>query len=110
MKITNQTRSQVLSLAHQLTKTANLDFSTAQKKAWACIRLKAALKESAAVSFSYVKKSTSEIRQAVGTTNAAHVPATLGTGKEKPATIVTYFDLESAGWRSFDAANICLAA
>lgn len=110
MKVTTAIRSKVLSLAHQLCKTAKLDFSTAQKKAWAVIRLKSAMQENEAVSFSYVKKSTSEIRPAVGTTNAAHVPATLGTGKEKPATIVTYFDLEAAGWRSFDAANICLAA
>ena len=110
MKVTTAIRSKVLSLAHQLCKTANLDFSTAQKKAWAVIRLKAAMQESAAVSFAYVKKSTGELRPAVGTTNAAHVPATLGTGKEKPATIVTYFDLTAAGWRSFDAANIALAA
>lgn len=110
MKITNQTRSQVLSLAHQLCKTANLDFSTAQRKAWACIRLKAALKENESVSFSYVKKSTSEIRPAVGTTKTGIVPATLGTGKEKPATIVAYFDLDANGWRSFGAENICLAA
>ena len=110
MKITSAVRSKVLSLAHKLCKSANLDFSTAQRKAWAVIRLKAAMQESAAVSFSYVKKSTGEIRPAVGTTKSDCVPVTLGTGKEKPATIVTYFDLDANGWRSFDAANISLAA
>ena len=110
MQITNQIRSKVLSLAHQLCKSANLDFSTAQRKAWAVIRLKAAMQESEAVAFSYVKKSTGELRPAIGTTKSGCVPATLGTGKEKPATIVTYFDKDAAGWRSFDAAYIVLAA
>ena len=110
MKVTNAIRSKVLSLAHQLCKTANLSFSVAQKKAWAVIRLKSAMQENEAVQFAYIKKSTGELRPAVGTTKSDIVPATLGTGKEKPATIVTYFDVEANGWRSFDAANIALAA
>ena len=110
MKVTSAIRSKVLTLAHQLCKTANLDFSVAQKKAWAVVRLKAAMQESEAVKFSYVKKSTGELRPALGTTKSGIAPMTNGTGKEKPATIVTYFDLDANGWRSFDAANIALAA
>lgn len=101
-----QIRRSVLTLAHQLRRSAGLTFGQAQKKAWAVIRLKIEMKKSEAVEFSFIKISTGEIRRAVGTLHPSIVPATKGTSKAKPAAIVTYFDLERQAWRSFKAENL----
>lgn len=70
-------------------------FSEALVYAWKVIKLQIALCLGV-VTFQY-KKIDGSIRTAVGTRD--NVPAIKGTGKPNH-TVLTYFDVEVAGWRS----------
>lgn len=102
-------QSKVASLANHLFYSTTLTQSAAWKKAWAVVKLKKAMAEKEAVEFTFIKKDGSE-RPATGTLAATVVPAIKGTGKAKPMGIVTYYDIERKGWRSFKAENIRIAA
>jgi hypothetical protein len=98
-------RSAVATLANHLYYSTTLNQSQAWKKAWAVVKLKKAMSEKEAVEFAFTKVSGEE-RRAVGTLHPSIVPATKGTGKQKPSHIVTYFDLDRNAWRSFRADSI----
>ncbi len=65
---------------------------------------------SGVVNFSFVKVSTGEVRAAVGTRDLANIPTEFhpkGTStKPETTNVVSYFDLDAAGWRSFDITNL----
>lgn len=62
------------------------------------------------VEFSFVKVSTGEVRAAKGTRELSNIPAEFhpkGTStKSETTNVVSYFDLGSQGWRSFDISNL----
>jgi len=61
------------------------------------------------ITFAYIKKSTGEKRIAHGTLNEAIAETKFqftGTGTPKPHDIITYFDLDKRGWRSFNLQNL----
>jgi hypothetical protein len=78
-------------------------FSEALVHAWKVIRLQLALCTQAFVRFRYTKVSDSSVRDAVGTLE--NVPATNG-GRTANYGILTYFDVEAAGWRSCRVENL----
>lgn len=53
------------------------------------------------VSFKFVKKDGT-IRKAKGTLAESIIPEIKGNGAEKPSSILTYYDVEKKGWRSFN--------
>lgn len=83
-----------MSLTNRLKAHKGMTFSQAQSLAWKVIHMEDAMKTTA-VSFSFVKKYTGEIRQAIGTMSS------LGPGN-KPFYQFCYFDLEVDAFRSFD--------
>jgi hypothetical protein len=62
------------------------------------------------VNFAFVKVSTNETRLAKGTRDLANIPVEFhpkGTStKPETTNVVSYFDLDSKGWRSFDVTNL----
>jgi hypothetical protein len=90
-------------LAHALRKEGET-FSSAQKRAWVTIRLKAEMIVKP-VSFFYRKKDGSE-RMAVGYFGAA--PATKGADKPGSPLVIKYFDTLANDWRSFRADRLIL--
>lgn len=100
MLVTNNTRSKVLTLAHQLRRTG-LSFASAQRKAWKVIRLKHEMKNGEA-EFTYTKKDGSK-RRAVGTLQTNYERK---TNRVYSPLYVRYFDLEKNGFRQFAAANL----
>lgn len=100
--------SKIAILANRLTYHTDLTKSEAWRKAWAAVRLQEAMQTSEKVEFSFVKVSTGEVRQAVGTLHPAIIPDVKGEGRIKPVNQITYFDLDRQQWRSFKAENLNL--
>lgn len=97
-------RTAITSLAHALRRTG-LSWAAAMKRAWATIKLRAAIADRA-TGFWYRKEDGTE-RYALGFNRVA--PAT----QSKPSTavsllVITYFDLLANDWRSFRADRLIL--
>lgn len=113
MKVTNQIRSKVLSLAHAMRQQQpNLDFGERQKQGWKVIRLFDGM-ENGVITFKF-KKLNGEIRTAKGTLNESLFNYFFKTGnRAKPLTTIPFFDLSldkngnAKGWRSFKADLVC---
>lgn len=84
-------------------QNSTLTFSHCLRTAWAVCKLQAAMK-TGAVEFSFLKIE-GETRLAVGTLDPSrfNYTAKTETKREKSPAIVTYFDLEKNGFRSFRA-------
>ena len=110
MKITDEIRSAIFSLAH-LTKSNHENFKKSLKKAWdfvkaqiaKVIKLKKQLRTQSVVSFSYTN-AKGKIRAAKGTLRTdlvvTHIKGT-GTKKKNPLQ-VRYWDLDRLAFRSFN--------
>lgn len=110
MKISIKTHgSQINHLAWGVKRRHNLTWKQAIAHAFKALRMKQEL-SNGVVNFSYVKVSTGEIRNASGTRDIANIPAAFhpkGTStKPETTNVVSYFDLDAQGWRSFDIANL----
>lgn len=75
-------------------------FGEALKAAWAKIKLESAL-NNGSQSFTFLKKN-GEIRTAIGESLSEKNYTIKHTGRKKPASIVTYFDLDKNAVRSFN--------
>ena len=96
-------RQQALTLAWEMVHTARLSFRVAQAKAWATIKLTAAMQKGP-VGFWYTKED--------GTTRFAvghHLTAAEPTAKPAKPLVVRYFDTQANGIRSFRADRINIA-
>ncbi|MBB6109738.1 hypothetical protein SAMN05421821_105156 [Mucilaginibacter lappiensis] len=78
-------------------------FAEALAHAWKVIKLQYALCTQALVRFKYIKVSDGSVREAVGTLDG--VPVTTGK-KVVNYGLLTYFDLDAAGWRSCRIENL----
>lgn len=95
---------EIMTLAWQMVKRNGFTMSEALKRAWANIKLKAAMKERI-VKF-YFQKVDGSIREAYGTLNERIVPATQGDGRKKNDTVQVYYDTERQEYRCFKKANL----
>ncbi|WQJ53924.1 MAG: hypothetical protein [Wendovervirus sonii] len=98
----NQKLSKIMSNAWILVRMRKIDMSTAMKMAWKVFHLKE-IGSNGTVEFDYVKKSTGELRHAVGTFDTSIMPADASnfTGKANyTPTQIRYFDIEKQAWRS----------
>lgn len=75
------------------------------RKAWSNIKLQKALR-TGVVRFSYMKIDGG-VREARGTTSSTFVPY-MGTPSDRKENlkVVTYYDLDKNGWRSFRRENL----
>ena len=98
--------SQIMKLAHQFIKTAGMGLSEALKQAWAVFKLRQAMSKRI-VKF-YYRKVDGSIREAYGTLSdkLMSLMPTVGQDRKKNDTVMTYFDTEAQGWRSFKKLNL----
>lgn len=94
-------KSKLFKIAHSI-KANYATFAEALKQAWRIIKLSVRMKLGE-VSFTF-KKIDGSLRKAVGTLK--DTPAITGNGKPKNFGVMTYFDVEANGWRSFKFENL----
>lgn len=110
MKISIKTHGSAINhLAWGVMRKHNLTWKQAIAHAFDALRMKSRL-STGIVNFSFTKISDGSTRKAVGTRDLAAIPAQFHPKGEstKPETtnVVTYFDIEAKGWRSFDISNL----
>lgn len=104
----NNNRAAALSLAWAIRKESNLAWGQCQRQAWAVVKLRNTLAV-AAVEFSYLKEN-GETRKAHGTLSATlFTYENKGTGTPAKPTVVRYWDLDAAAFRSFRADRLTVA-
>jgi len=95
----------VMTQAWAFIKKNGFSLSEALKKAWALLKLKAAMTQKI-VKF-YYQKVDGSLREAYGTLNSSLIPAIAGTDdRKRNDTVQVYFDTEKSEWRSFKKANL----
>lgn len=87
----------VMTLAWQFVKRNGFGLSEALKKAWANVKLHAALKKGI-VKF-YFAKVDGSLREAYGTLKESLLPETKGTGRKPSDTVQVYYDTVNQGYR-----------
>ena len=100
----NKTTSEVCTIANSISR--DISRSEAFRKAWAIVKLRQAMKEKVC-KFAYLKKDGS-VRQAVGTTSSEFF-SYQSQGRTSSPKVVTYYDVEKKGFRSFRNENIVAA-
>lgn len=106
----NNIRSKVFSLAWQFIRKNGYNLSKALKTAWANIKLSKAMRTQI-VQFYYIKKSTSELRQAFGTMQSNIIEGKVngdGTNSTTRANndLILYYDTICEGFRCFKSYNL----
>lgn len=104
----NSKMKKLMTNAWVLVKVRKMTMSEAMKLAWKVYHLRSKGK-AGKVEFDYIKKSTGEVRHAVGTFNTNQMPKDASTfvgGASYTPLQIRYFDIEKKGWRSCIEDNI----
>lgn len=105
----NHKMSKLMTNAWMLVKQRNLTLSAAMKLAWKVYNLREKGLEGQ-VEFDYIKKSTGELRHAVGTFNLKQMPKDASTFSQNSSVYtpmqIRYYDIEKQGWRSCTEDNL----
>lgn len=104
MKTQNSLRTQALKLASLIVKQTTLSFGTAQKQAWASVKLCAQMQERP-VRFFYWKEDGSK-REAVGFYGAS---SQSNSSIPQAGLAIRYFDTLVQKWRSFRIDRLIIA-
>lgn len=98
------TMREVMTDAWRMFRITGESLAACLKRAWQLAKLAKAMKTKV-VQFFYVKASTGELRQAFGTLQASVIDGLVkGTGRK--ANLMTYYDQEAQGFRSFKKFNL----
>lgn len=100
------TMREIMNLAWQISRVTGEAFSKCLHKAWLNFKLKLAMKNRI-VRFTYIKKTTGELRNALGTLDPTryHYEA-VGGRDTKPSDCTRYWDTEADGFRMFKMFNL----
>lgn len=100
------TMREVMTDAWRMFRITGESFAACLKRAWQLAKLAKAMKTKI-VQFFYVKASTGELRQAFGTLQASVIDGLVkGTGRKANENLMTYYDQEAQGFRSFKKFNL----
>lgn len=100
------TMKEVMTDAWRMFRITGESFATCLKRAWQLAKLAKAMKTKV-VQFFYVKASTGELRQAFGTLQGSVIDGLVkGTGRKANENLMTYYDQEAQGFRSFKKFNL----
>lgn len=100
------TMREVMTDAWRMFRITGESFAACLKRAWQLAKLAKAMKTKV-VQFFYVKASTGELRQAFGTLQASVIDGLVkGTGRKANENLMTYYDQEAQGFRSFKKFNL----
>ena len=100
---------EIMNTAWQICRITGETFAVCLKRAWLCIKLRLAM-ATRVIRFTYIKKTTGELRNALGTLDPRryHYEA-VGGRDNKPADCIRYWDTEAQGWRMFKMFNLMTA-
>ena len=110
MKTTNSTfkkqMQDIMNMAWHICHVTGEAFAECLHRAWQCYKLRSAMM-SRIVRFTYIKKTTGELRNALGTLDPTryHYEA-VGGHDYKPADCIRYWDCEVQNWRMFKVFNL----
>lgn len=105
MAFKNQMR-EIMTTAWQICRTTGESFSECLKRAWQCSKLRSAMM-TRIVRFTYIKKSTGQLRNALGTLDPHRYDYQAVGGRDyKPADCIRYWDCEAQGFRMFKTFNL----
>lgn len=98
---------EIMTLAWRIFRVTGESFAACLKRAWMNYKLKVAMM-TRIVRFAYIKKSTGELRTAIGTTDPHRYEYTpTGNGRNGNfADCVQYWDQEADGFRMFKTYNL----
>lgn len=100
------TMRDIMNDAHRMFRITGESFSSCLKKAWQLAKLAKAMRKKV-VQFFYIKASTGELRQAFGTLQESVIAGLVkGTGRKPNENLMTYYDKEAQGFRSFKKFNL----
>lgn len=102
--------SEIMNTAWQIWRTTGENFADCLRRSWLCYKLRCAMM-TRIVRFAYIKKSTGELRTAIGTTDPHRYEYTpTGNGRQGNfADCVLYYDKEADGFRMFKTYNLVSA-
>ena len=104
----NQMR-EIMNIAWQIFRITGETISACLKRAWTNFKLRNAMR-TRIVRFSYIKKSTGELRVAYGTTDPhRYTYEAVGGRDTKPNDCTRYWDTEACGFRMFKIFNLVSA-
>ena len=97
---------EVMTTAWQIFRTTGELFADCLKRAWQCNKLRKAML-TRIVRFTYIKKTTGELRNALGTLDTSRYDYEAVGGRDnKPADCIRYWDTEAQGFRMFKIFNL----
>nr|DAO79822.1 MAG TPA: hypothetical protein [Caudoviricetes sp.] len=97
---------EIMNDAHRIFHVTGESFSSSLKKAWQLAKLAKAMRTNV-VQFFYIKASTGELRQAFGTLQESVIAGLVkGVGRKPNENLMTYYDKEAHGFRSFKKFNL----
>lgn len=100
---------EVMTTAWQICRTTGESFADCLKRAWQCSKLRKAML-TRVVRFTYIKKSTGELRNALGTLDTTRFHYESNGGRDyKPVDCIRYWDTEAQGFRMFKNFNLVSA-
>ena len=109
MKITRENLREIMQTAWKVSKDTGGEFGLSLQLAWRAFKLKRKLR-SGVTTFYFIKKSTGELRRAVGTLKDT-AQFIKGTGRPQTnLALVNYYDMEKNGWRATRVENLLTVA
>lgn len=101
--------SEIMNTAWQIWRTTGENFADCLRRSWQCYKLRCAMM-TRIVRFTYIKKTTGELRNAIGTLDPHRYHYEAVGGRDyKPADCIRYWDTEAQGFRMFKIFNLVSA-
>ena len=98
--------SEIMKTAWQICRTTGESFAVCLHRSWQCYKLRVAML-TRIVRFTYIKKTTGELRNALGTLDRTrYTYEAVGGHDYKPADCIRYWDCEVQNWRMFKVFNL----
>ena len=99
----------IMIMAWYIHRVTGEDFPVCLQRSWQCYKLRQAML-SRIVRFTYIKKTTGERRNALGTLDPhRYTYEAVGGRDNKPFDCIRYWDCEVQGWRMFKVFNLIQA-
>lgn len=104
-----QQMSEIMKTAWYICRTTGESFADCLRRSWQCYKLRCAMM-TRIVRFTYIKKTTGERRNALGTLDPHRYTYDAVGGRDyKPADCIRYWDCEVQNWRMFKNFNLVSA-
>lgn len=97
---------EIMTTAWEICRVTGESFADCLHRSWQCYKLRSAMM-TRIVRFTYIKKTTGELRNALGTLDPHRYHYEAVGGRDyKPADCIRYWDTEAQGFRMFKNFNL----